>query len=152
MVCQTLHWRRYVLDRRERKIRGLWRRWQRRLKSELAYFQSSSRLFQLTNFVKCRRYSPRIQFLRKKDILKEKANFVVACLRSHVVVVLWRQRNVQKKCDHLQSCCFAYYDSVRKIDGKGVFFYLALFWVTVIWVVQLSDAVFLKWLSKWSRR
>ena len=52
----------------------------------------------------------------------------------------------------MQSCYFAYYDSVRKIDGKGVFFYLALFWVTVIGVVQLLDVVFLKWLSKWSRR
>ena len=47
---------------------------------------------------------------------------------------------------------FAYYYSVRKIDGKGVFFYLVLVWVTVIWVVQLSDAVFLKRLSKWSWR
>ena len=124
-MCQTLHWRRYVLDRRELKIRGLWRRRQRRFKSEFAYFQSSSRLFQLTNFVKCRRYSPRIQFLRKKDILKEKENFVVACLRYHLVVVLWRQRNVEKKCDHLQSCCLAYYDSVPKIDGKGVSVFLS---------------------------
>ena len=27
----------------------------------------------------------------------------------HVVVVQWRQRNVEKSVMHVQSCCFAYY-------------------------------------------
>ena len=37
------------------KIWGRRRQWKRRWKSEFAFFQSSSRLLQVTNFVKCRR-------------------------------------------------------------------------------------------------
>ena len=100
---------------RDLKIRG-WRRQQkRRWKSEFTLFQSSSRLLQVTNFVKCRLtlltlnpYKDHIQ------VQKERGNFVVArvtsCLKReirhfHVVVVQWRQRNVQKSVMHVQSCC-----------------------------------------------
>ena len=40
---------------RDLKIRGRRRQRKRRWKSEFVFFQSSSRLLQVTNFVKCRR-------------------------------------------------------------------------------------------------
>ena len=63
------------------KIQG-WRRERRRcLKSELAFFQSSSRLIQLTFFVKCRRTL--LSWIPNNHIQgqKEKENFVETCLR-----------------------------------------------------------------------
>ena len=63
------------------KIQG-WRRERKRcLKSELAFFQSSSRLIQLTFFVKCRRTL--LSWIPNNHIQgqKEKENFVEACLR-----------------------------------------------------------------------
>ena len=63
------------------KIQG-WRRERKRcLKSELAFFQSSSRLIQLTFFVKCRRTL--LSWIPNNHIQgqKEKENFVRACLR-----------------------------------------------------------------------
>ena len=42
-------------DTRDLKIRGRRRQRKRRWKSEFAFFQSSSRLLQVTNFVKCSR-------------------------------------------------------------------------------------------------
>ena len=59
-----------------------WRRERKRcLKSELAFFQSSSRLIQLTFFVKCRRTL--LSWIPNNHIQgqKEKENFVEACLR-----------------------------------------------------------------------
>ena len=51
------------------------------------------------------------------QVYKEKENFVIACLFTsftkreighfHLVVVRWRQINVQKSVMHVQSCCFA---------------------------------------------
>ena len=49
-----LIWRR-ILDGRDLKMRGRRRQRKRPWKSEFAFFQSSSRLFQVTNFVKRRR-------------------------------------------------------------------------------------------------
>ena len=63
------------------KIQG-WRRERKRcLKSELAFFQSSSRLIQLTFFVKCRRTL--LSWIPNNHIQgqKEKENFVETCLR-----------------------------------------------------------------------
>ena len=63
------------------KIQG-WRRERKRcLKSELTFFQSSSRLIQLTFFVKCRRAL--LSWIPNNHIQgqKEKENFVEACLR-----------------------------------------------------------------------
>ena len=63
------------------KIQG-WRRERKRcLKSELAFFQSSSRLIQLTFFVTCRRTL--LSWIPNNHIQgqKEKENFVEACLR-----------------------------------------------------------------------
>ena len=47
--------RRRRIGNRDLKIRGRRRQRKRRWKSEFAFFQSSSRLLQVTNFVKCRR-------------------------------------------------------------------------------------------------
>ena len=45
---------RLPINNRDLTIRGRRRRRKRRWKSEFAFFQSSSRLLQVTNFVKCR--------------------------------------------------------------------------------------------------
>ena len=47
-------------------LKGWGRRWQRkhRWKSEFAFFQSSSRLLQVTNFFKCKANHPKVEFLR----------------------------------------------------------------------------------------
>ena len=63
------------------KIQG-WRRERKRcLKSEFAFLQSSSRLIQLTFFVKCRRTL--LSWIPNNHIQgqKEKENFVETCLR-----------------------------------------------------------------------
>ena len=88
----------------------------RRWKGEFMFFQSSSRLLQVTNFFKCRRTLlksnsqeayPSSEGERKfrrrlctSSVHREIRHF-------HVVVVQWRQRNVQKSVMHVQSCCFA---------------------------------------------
>ena len=53
-VCGRVLWSCYE-DIRELNIRGQRRQRKRRWKSEFAFFQSSSRLLQVTNSVKCRR-------------------------------------------------------------------------------------------------
>ena len=69
---------------RDLKIRGRRRLRKRRWKSEFMFFQSSSR-WSVTNFFNCRRTN----------------------WHFHVVVVQWRQRNLQKSVMHVQNCCFA---------------------------------------------
>ena len=83
--------------------------------SEFAFFQSSSRLLQVTNFVKCRwtlqklkSYEPYPSSeregklrrrLRSSSVKREKRHF-------HVVVVQRRQGNVQKSVMHAQTLLF----------------------------------------------
>ena len=46
------------------------------------------------------------------EVQGEKNKVVVLCSRFHVVVVQWRQRNVQKSVIHVPSCCFANLNSL----------------------------------------
>ena len=62
------------------------------------------------------------------QVHKEKENFVIACTFTsfrkreikhfHLVVVQWRQRNVQKSVMYVQSCCFALSRSAYHLYGK----------------------------------
>ena len=65
---------------RDLKIRGRRRQRKRRRKSEFAFFQSSSRLLQVTNFVKCRwtllSWIPKAHI----QVQEERGNFVFACV------------------------------------------------------------------------
>ena len=87
----------------------------RYFKSEFALFQISS-LFHLVQFRKCwgifLEWSSKSRYLSSE---KEKLKFCLVSTSSkkreirkfRVVVVQWRQRNVQKNVMHVQSCCFA---------------------------------------------
>ena len=93
------------------------RRLQKRpLKSEFALLQTLSRLFQLVQFVKCWQIflelnSKRLYQRSGKEKESRCPLFMSSTKREirnfHVVVVQWRQRNVQKSVMHVQSCCFA---------------------------------------------
>ena len=62
------------------------------------------------------------------QVRKEKESFVIACMFTsftkreirhfHLVVVQWRQRNVQKGVMYVQSCCFALSRSAYHLYGK----------------------------------
>ena len=85
--------------------------------SEFAFFQLYTDYSNFIYFVKCKRplfqqnsYQPYSSSERERkfrrrlftsSIKPDFSNF-------HVVVVQWRQRNVQKSVMHIQSCCFAY--------------------------------------------
>ena len=93
---------------RDLKIRERRRQWKRRWKSEFAFLQSSSRLLQITNFVKCRRTLLKLNsYQRYLSSERERKFRCRLCTSSvhrgirhfHVVFVQWRQRNVQKKRD-----------------------------------------------------
>ena len=92
-----------------------WRRQWKRHESELAFFQSSSRLLQVTDFVKCRwtllkLNKSHIQVQKERGTefrrhlctssVKRKTRHV------HVLVVQWYHRNVQKSVTHVQNCWF----------------------------------------------
>ena len=74
-----------------------------------------SRLFRLVQFVKCWQFYLELNSKRLyRSSEKEESRCLVytsSTKRSirhfHVVVVQWRQRNVQKSVMHVQSCCFA---------------------------------------------
>ena len=51
----------------------------RRLKSEFAFFQTPSRLFQLAYFVKCKKSLLEPNSGNRIQVYKEKENFVVGC-------------------------------------------------------------------------
>ena len=96
------------------KIRGRRRQKKLRWKSESAFFQSSSRLLQVTNFVKCRRTLLKLNSQELYPSSEREGKFrrrlcICSCICScsFVVVVQWRQRNVQKSVMHVQNCCFA---------------------------------------------
>ena len=99
-------------NRRDLEIRGQQRQrqWKRHWKSEFAFFQSSSRLVQVTTFVKCRRTLVKLNSLEPYPSSEREGKFRRRlCISSvqreighfHVVVVLWRQRNVQKSVMHV---------------------------------------------------
>ena len=113
---RTIYWELFIGDlSRDLKIWGQRRQRKRRWKSEFAFFQSSSRLLQVTNFVKCRwtlqklkSYEPYPSSeregklrrrLRSSSVKREKRHF-------HVVVVQRRQGNVQKRVMHAQTLLF----------------------------------------------
>ena len=73
-------------------MRGRRKQVKRRLKSEFAVFQSSSRLFHLAYFVES-----------TGTLLELKSKSLIQVKKVHK-----RQRNVQKSVMHVQSCCFAY--------------------------------------------
>ena len=79
-----------VASTRDLKIRGRQRQRKRSWKSEFAFFQSSLRLAQVTNFVKCRRTLSKVEFLRtiSKFRIKETGNLVVACVLPLYIVKL----------------------------------------------------------------
>ena len=79
------------------------------------YFKHLSRLFQLIQFVKCWQILLELDSKRLYESSgKEKESRCLEFTSStkqeirhfHVVVVQWRQRNVQISLMHVQSCCF----------------------------------------------
>ena len=88
----------------------------RQLKGEFTLLQTLSCIFHLVQFVKCYQFFLELNSKRLyRSFTNEKQ---ISCLvfmfstkreirQFHVVVVQWRQRNVQKSGMHVQSCCFA---------------------------------------------
>ena len=117
--CLKMLWlKSWRFSRIIRELKQQRRRWlrKRHLKSEFALPQTFSRLFHLVQFVQCWQIS--LEFNSKALLQrtgKEKESrclLFTSCLKHeirhfHVVVVPWRQRNVQKSVLHVQSCCFA---------------------------------------------
>ena len=89
----------------------------RHSKSEVsALLQNLSRLFYLVQFVKCSQFfvefnSKRLYRSSGKERGSPGLAFTFSTKREnrqfHVVIVQWRQRNVQESVMHVQSCCFA---------------------------------------------
>ena len=86
------------------------------LNSEFALLQPLSHLFHLIQFVKCWLFflelnSQRLYWRSPKEKESLRLVFTAYTKREirhiHVVVVQWRQRNVQKSVMRVQSCCFA---------------------------------------------
>ena len=87
--------------------------------SEVALHETLSRLFHLVPFVKCWQFSRELNSKRlylSSGKEKESRCLVFTVFTSsekrgirqfHVVIVHWRQRNVQKSMMHVQSCCLA---------------------------------------------
>ena len=80
------------------------------------YFKHLSRLFQLNQFVKCWQIllelnSKRLYESSGKERERRCLEFTSSTKQEighfHVVVLQWRQRNVQISLMHVQSCCFA---------------------------------------------
>ena len=99
-----------------REKRRRWRLPKRHSKSEFVLLQTLSGLFHLVQFAKCGQFflelnSKRLYQSSGKE--KESRCFVFTSSTKleirhfHVVVVLRRQRNVQKSVMNEQSCCFA---------------------------------------------
>ena len=89
----------------------------RHSKSEVgALLQNLSRLFYLVQLVKCSQFfvefnSKRLYRSSGKERGSPGLAFTFSTKREnrhfHVVIVQWRQRNVQESVMHVQSCCFA---------------------------------------------
>ena len=90
------------------------------LKKEEALLETLSRLFYLIQFAQCWQYFPEVnskRLYRSSEREEESRCLVFTCSTKReirhfhavvvLVVVLWRQRNVQKSVMHVQSCCFA---------------------------------------------
>ena len=81
----------------------------------VALLQILSRLFNVVQFVKCWQYFLELSSKRLSCSGKEKESRCLEFTSStkcevrdfHVVVVHWRQRNVQKSVMHVQGCCFS---------------------------------------------
>ena len=81
----------------------------------VALLQILSRLFNVVQFVKCWQYFLGLSSKRLSCSGKEKESRCLEFTSStkcevrhfHVVVVHWRQRNVQKSVMHVQGCCFS---------------------------------------------
>ena len=110
------------LTHRELKQQRRRRPRKRHLKSEFALLQTLSRLLYLVHFVKCWQFflemnSKRLHQSSGKEIETRSLVFTSSEKREirqfHVVVVHWRQRNVQKSVMHVQSCCFANLNQLR---------------------------------------
>lgn len=69
------------LATRDLKTRGRRRRRKSCLKSEFAFIQSSSRLFYLTTFVKCRRILHELNSKEQYPSSEREENIDIACLR-----------------------------------------------------------------------
>ena len=95
------------------------RRWpgKCRWKIDFASFHFFSRLFQGAQLLKRREFSLELKRRDRAQVLTEMVEFIglpfpfpskLKIWSFHVVVVQWRQRNVQKSVMHVQSCCFAH--------------------------------------------
>ena len=97
---------RELKQQRRRRLR------KRHLKSEVVLLQTLSRLFHLVQFVKCWQFLVELNSKRlyRSSGKKRKSFSCVHVLREiwhfHIMVVQWRERNVQKSVMHVQSCCF----------------------------------------------
>ena len=114
---ETGYRRRRRIGNRDLKIRGRRRQRKRRWKSEFAFLQSSSRLLQVINFVRCKRTLLKLNSWEPYPSSETERKFCrLLCTSSvkreirhfHVEVVQRRQRHVQKSVMQAQSCCFGY--------------------------------------------
>ena len=91
VFCKVWYNREFKIPRRRRPRK-------RHLKSEFAFFQSLSRLLQLIYFVKCKRtlFEPNSQGPHSSSRRLFASSIKREIRHFPVVVVQWRQRNVQK--------------------------------------------------------
>ena len=105
----------FLFNTRELTQQRRWQLWKGLIKSEFALLQTSSRLFHLVQFVKCWQFFLEMNFKRLyRSSGKEKESCCLVFTFStkqeirhfQILVVQWRQRNVQKIVMHVHSCCF----------------------------------------------
>ena len=110
---------------RDLKIRGKRRQRKRCLKSEFAFFQSSSRFFQIIYLIKCRRTLTLLELNSQEPYpstereRKFRHYLFTSSIKGEirhfpVLVVQWQQRNVQKSLLHVQT----YYKPIPFFEVK----------------------------------
>ena len=107
----------FKMENRDLTIRQRRRPWKRRWKTDFASFHTFSRLSQFVLLIKGRGFWLELKREERAPVRTEIVEFIALPFpvpsklkfRSfHVVVVQWRQRNVQKSMMHVQNCCFAH--------------------------------------------
>ena len=133
----------FAINIRELKQQWQGRLWKRHLKSEFTVLQTLSHLFQLVQFIKCWQIFLELNSKRLcQSSGKEKESCCLVFPSStkhefrhfHVVVVQWRQRNVQKSMMHMQSCCFAnlktlFFSCSRCLSHRHCLSSLLFYWI-----------------------
>ena len=125
----------------------------RPLKSELAFFQSLSWLFQLTYFAKCKWTLLELNSQQPYPSSKSERKFGHPSTKReiryfHVVVLQWRQRNVHDRVMQVKSRCFAF--STHCLFGRSRcrrrrVILNSLLWLLLAMHISLRLCYALKW-------